>query len=1072
MTSTPSTSSGPVGGSRRSRPGRRFRFAGAPGATRRVAAVAAALALAVGGDALAAAAPAAASVAAPVAPAAPAAPVTPAAPAVITPISLAAAPATYNLCVRADGSASYPTGVTGQANTVVPVLGYTSGATLTDACAAAAPTRPGGEVLMVDQGQPVTINVKNNLPDPTSMQFEGQGMVPDTAGIPGGGTKTYTFTPPAPGTYLYQAGLTAYGPQQVALGLYGALVVRPVDPAVSGNILTNQGYASPSTLFTSSPTMVLSELDTALTPANYKTFDMRNYAPDFSLINGMPFPATNQWTAIAGDTLLLRYVNAGSWYHSMSMLGANGAMVATDGHPLGDPLEMVAQTYGPGESADVLVNVPATTPNGTKLTLFEGSSALRNNGKKTNLATSRNLGGMMTFINVNNSSTADTLGPITSNVSYAGATGALSATIDDTATGGSTVASAEYFVDTVGANGTGTAMTVVGTSATATITPLLTGAHTIYVHGLDGATPTGNWGGFAQVSYTDIPVAGPASSAATVTPVVTNGSVGVAVHATADSTGGSNTNITGGEFFIDTAGPDGSGTLACTPAPVACSMTAGTAGPVSAIDGTIPAAVVNGLAAGPHTILIHAKDANNVWGATTSVTLNVDKTGPTASILGVSPSPNNGTTPLNSSTPAVRVTATVNDGLSSAAKVASAEMFLCPTANPGGALTGGCTLALTGPSGTFGLPGTGVVMQPNDGLLDATNETVYADIPMTTVNSLTQGVHTVYVRGRDTAGNYTATAAVDALRIDKTVPTLAGVTVALDQPIGPSTATVTLTPPADAAVNGYASGVVGGEYWINPPTGTAPTPGGGTPFVGTAPIAIPLTGFAAGSYTVNVRVKDGAGNWSTPVRTATFSVVLDQIFSNGFETGNRPWGWSNASTNTASRLNVVTNPALVGSRSLQAQGNNTNYVQYNFGGASNPTVTTMDARFTFRPNGYNSTGKDILEAASNTNFNTIVFRVRYRLNGTQPQVQLQGSTTNPSWVNVLAAGNNTIEVVRTSATSATLYVNGISSQTVTTGNQAVTAFRLGSVTNTGTGNGVLYFDNFTAKRSTSPLLGP
>ena len=56
-------------------------------------------------------------------------------------------------------------------------------------------------------------------------------------------------------------------------------------------------------------------------------------------------------------------------------------------------------------------------------------------------------------------------------------------------------------------------------------------------------------------------------------------------------------------------------------------------------------------------------------------------------------------------------------------------------------------------------------------------------------------------------------------------------------------------------------------------------------------------------------------------------------------------GLDERSTNTTTRLNVTTSPALVGARSLQAQGNNTNYVQYTFGTAANPATATYDARF-------------------------------------------------------------------------------------------------------------------------------
>ena len=59
-----------------------------------------------------------------------------------------------------------------------------------------------------------------------------------------------------------------------------------------------------------------------------------------------------------------------------------------------------------------------------------------------------------------------------------------------------------------------------------------------------------------------------------------------------------------------------------------------------------------------------------------------------------------------------------------------------------------------------------------------------------------------------------------------------------------------------------------------------------------------------------VRIRDAAGNWSAGsngVRTAPLSVgnpPPDAIFSNGFETGPAPWGWTSRSSTSTTRLNV------------------------------------------------------------------------------------------------------------------------------------------------------------------------
>ena len=165
--------------------------------------------------------------------------------------------------------------------------------------------------------------------------------------------------------------------------------------------------------------------------------------------------------------------------------------------------------------------------------------------------------------------------------------------------------------------------------------------------------------------------------------------------------------------------------------------------------------------------------------------------------------------------------------------------------------------------------------------------------------------------------------------------------------------------------------------------------------------------------------------------------------------------------------------ALVGAWGLQAQGNNTNYLQYNFGTAANPAAAAYDARFYFNPNANTSAGKDILSAASSNTFGTIRFRVRYRLSAGQGQVQIQVGTanTNTTWTNVTTSGSNVIEVVWQSGTTLELYVNGVLSQTLTAPTGSVGAVRLGSVTTTGNTT-LMYFDAFASKRTASPLIGP
>jgi hypothetical protein len=105
----------------------------------------------------------------------------------------------------------------------------------------------------------------------------------------------------------------------------------------------------------------------------------------------------------------------------------------------------------------------------------------------------------------------DKIGPITKSVlanpnpCTKPSTANLTATIDDTLTGANIIISAEYFIDTITKNGSGTPMSasdgyfdspLENVKAQLNTTSLSSGNHTIYVHGMDAV---GNWGNFSSV---------------------------------------------------------------------------------------------------------------------------------------------------------------------------------------------------------------------------------------------------------------------------------------------------------------------------------------------------------------------------------------------------------------------------------------------------------------------------------------------------------------------------------------------------------------------------------------------
>lgn len=1014
----------------------------------------------------------------------------------------------------------------------VPVWGYNS--------SAAGVSKPGGPTLFVDQGATVTIRLHNNLAETTALLIQGQTMIPDTTGVAPGQTKVYTFTASQPGTFLYEAGLLPRAQHQVAMGLYGALVVRPTGAPL-------QAYAAASTAFDDEAVLVLGEIDPIL---NFgpTTFDMRDFKPTHFLINGDVYPNTAPIASAPGRKVLLRYVNGGAKHHSMAALGARQVVVGEDGSALAHARTVVAKTIAPGQTADAIVTVPAAALAGQKFAVYDGNLMLHNGGADNAF------GGMLTFVSVSGTPpTGDTTGPVSSGLAYAA--GTLTATVSDANTGGSTVAAAEYFVDVPGTAGTGTAMAAadgafdgVSENVTATVA-VAPGTHTLYLRGRDAA---GNWGAVTAKVVNGGDTLGPITSALVLSPSTTDGTVDVSLTGTANDTNTGGSNIAAAEYFIGTVGSAGTGTpMSFAPANAK----------IASLTGAIPMATVNALAAGNHVVSVRSKDSEGNWGTAVATTLVVNKNAATTGNVVVTFTPNNGARPLNASQPVVRVTASVTG-----AGVNAAEGFFCLNADP-------CTA---------GADGTGFPFLPADGAWGGAIEPVTADIPLSTVGAMADGSHTIYVHGKAASGGWGTTSSA-VLVVDRTAPTVSGLLLApaashnsavvisataadasaivaaeyfidtvgavgTGTPMTPGSSLSATIPGAtiaglsdgnhtlyvramDAATNWSAavsavllvdhtapttsnltvaaiafgatstsatvtaqdpapgSGLNGGEYWID---GSAAPPATTIAFAGTSsPITIAginLTGLASGPHILYVRVKDAVGNYSS-VRSQTFSIPVDQIFADGFETGPLSGGtgnagnWTSRSTGTESRVDFQTAAALFGSYGLQVQGNDTNYVQYNFGNAANPATSTFDARFYFNPHGFqpNAGGnvQDIFVAASNTNYSNTntTFRVRYRVNGGQQQVQIQvgSGTANTAWANLVNNTSNRIEVVWQAGASLALYVNGAAAQSLaTTSTNLVSTMRLGSVTDAG-GNANTtyeYFDNFTAKRSVTSLIGP
>lgn len=774
-----------------------------------------------------------------------------------------AAPVTVDLCATTDAMTTLP------GTPSVVVLRYAPGT-----CPAAPPTppavvTPGGPIIDVNVGDVVTVNLNNSLTEATGLLFQGQAMVPDTVGALPGTTKSYTFTATSPGTYLYEAALLPNAQHQVAMGLHGALVVRPA--------ATGQAYDSATTAYDAEAVLVLSELDPALNnAASPAAFDMRNFAPRYFMINGQVYPDTVAIAAAPGNKLLLRYVNAGVQHHSMAMLGLRQNFVAKDASLLPTGAQsVVAETLDPGQTGDAIATVSATTADASKFPVYDGSLKLYNNGDGSAF------GGMMTFVSVTGTpATTDTIGPLSSGAAV-NPFGMLSVSVSDVGRGsvlGSNVTAAEYFLDTTGANGSGLPMVstdAAGPTRLFTSSAPITGNHTVFVHGMDSAN---NWGPFTSTTI-NADTVGPTTSALTLAPNPSNGLVDVNLTGTANDTATGGSNITEAQYQID-----GGAAVAMTVSPAGAK--------IAGLSATIPAATLGALSNGNHMVSVSSRDSAGYWGASVMTTLTVNKTsGPVTSNVIAAPNPNNGTVALSANQPVVRVTATVSCA-TTCLNVGGAEGFV----------------------DTLGANGAGIPFIPADGAWNGQTESVYADIPLSTVAAMSNGNHTIYVHGKEAVGVWGAVGATGStiLVIDKTAPTVSASTLT-PAAIGFGTASVTLS----VTASDVGTGVTGGQYWVD---GSATPPASPTAFTGTS-VSVNTSALSGGTHTVYVRVRDAASNWST-VQTVTLTVVQAVADAVAFNANTSATQTFNASTNVNNASNLLNNdlPAGNGRTTTLASG--------------------------------------------------------------------------------------------------------------------------------------------------------
>ena len=255
------------------------------------------------------------------------------------------------------------------------------------------------------------------------------------------------------------------------------------------------------------------------------------------------------------------------------------------------------------------------------------------------------------------------------------------------------------------------------------------------------ATDGTNWGSFNSENFT-VDRDGPAINALTLTPNPTNGTASVALSGTANDTnkGGSNISNSPQARFRVNGGAWSDLTLGTT------------ANPISAFSGTIPAGSIP-TAEGSYLVDIEVtrrprqrrRRARSADRRHDRVDLGDD---------GLDTLPNGGLTNgkigVDAATLAIRLIQNFADP-GNVSNVKAAEAFI--------------DVDRAGER-------SGIKFLPSDGAFDSPTETGYADIPLSTITQLTDGIHVVKIHARDAAGNWATTFNTVSLIVDKTAPSV------------------------------------------------------------------------------------------------------------------------------------------------------------------------------------------------------------------------------------------------------------------------------------------------------------
>ncbi|RUW60681.1 DUF4396 domain-containing protein [Mesorhizobium sp. M7A.F.Ca.US.008.03.1.1] len=206
-----------------------------------------------------------------------------------------------------------------------------------------------GPRIHIRQGDRIRVNVTNALPEETTIHWHGMILPNQMDGpaeitqppIEPGQTYSYEFTATQHGTYFYHP--HAKPDRTQALGLYGAMIIDPANPA--DEVAADHDYV-----------IQLQEwlLREGLT---YPSMPMDGGMPNFFTINGKAYPSTETIHMKVGETLKVRFIGTNNGFiHPMHIHGGPFEVVARDGETIPASARFLADTInvGPGQRYDVV----------------------------------------------------------------------------------------------------------------------------------------------------------------------------------------------------------------------------------------------------------------------------------------------------------------------------------------------------------------------------------------------------------------------------------------------------------------------------------------------------------------------------------------------------------------------------------------------------------------------------------------------------------------------------------------------------------------------------------------------